>query len=313
MTDATERMTLSTLTDLVEVVPVLLGFHAHDSLALIAIQDGKVELTARTDLTNDAATRLSAAWRRLPRAELVLIAYTADEDRAWLGLGEVDDALPDGTDRILLHADGACWFAHPQGVGTPYDVLGSVHLARAAFSGRQVRASREELARLVEPSRSPDEVTASLERVAAEMGTLSDVVAEALALLEGHDDEPGDLDIDDATVLCLASHEESFLDAALLSTVRENAGARLSLWLQVVGASVPNCAGGALVAAGLAAWLTGDGALQSVCLEALAERPGPVEWVSVLDGINRDALPPSGWDALCVDLLADRLAVQPQT
>ena len=313
MTEALERTTVTTLTDLVEVVPSLLGFHATDSIVLLAIQDGYVQLTARTDLVDVPGRGLSAAWRRMPRAQLVLIAYTRDPGLAWSGLDEVAQAIPDGTQRILLHADGERWFEHPDDVGTPYDAWGSVHLAEAAYAGRPVRTSREELYLLVEPRRTPGEVTASLDRVAERACVMSDVVGEALALLEGHDDQPGDLDIDDATILCLASHDEGFLDAALLSTDRGNAATRLSLWLQVVGASVPNCAGGALVGAGLAAWLTGDGALQSVCLEALEGRPGPALWVGLLEALNRDAVPPAEWDALCADLLEARMEQGPSS
>ena len=96
--------------------------------------------------------------------------------------------------------------------------------------------------------------------------------------------------------------------AALLSTTRVNAAARAGLWAQVVQASVPNCAGGALVALGLAGWVDGNGALGSVCLEALEGRPGPVAWVGMLDAINRDAVHPDAWAGIRAGLLADRAA-----
>lgn len=298
MTEAPEHTIVTSLTDLVEVVPSLLGFHASDSVVLLALQDGHVQLTARTDLGQAPEHALAAAWRRLPTAEFILIAFTPDSGRAWAVLDEVGSALPVRCGRILVHADGERWFDHPDDVGTPYDALGSVRLAEAAFAGRPVRRSRAELYRLVEPGRTPAAVTASLERVAARELTLSDVVGEAWALLAAHDDHPGELDIDDATLLCLASHDPTFIDEAVLSTGRDNARARMSLWLQVVGATVPTCAGGALVAAGLAAWLAGDGALQSVCLESLDGRRGPAGWAEFLDTVTRGVLPPGEWPAV---------------
>lgn len=311
MTTAPEHTTVTSLTDLVEVVPSLLGFHPAESIVLLGVEDGTIAVTARTDISDAPSRALAPAWRRLPGALVILIAYTLDPGLAWAGLDEVGSALPEGTERILVHADGELWFEHPLDDGTPYDARSSVHLARAAFSGRPVRASRDELYRLVEPIRSPAEVTASIERVAARVGVLSDVVAEALALVEAHDEVPGELEIDEATILCLASHDSGFLDGALASTTVDNAETRLSLWLQVVGSSVPNCAGAALVAAGLAAWLSGNGALQSVCLEASIDRPAPPGWVGFLDAVNREALPPTEWASLRASSSAPRVSTMP--
>lgn len=303
MTEAPERTTVTSLTDLVEVVPSLLGYHPHDSLVLLAIRDGMVQLTARTDLFDAPPARaLAPAWHRLPGAYFVVIAFSADAGCAWWGLDDVDLALPGDAERILVHADGERWYEHPDDEGTPYDALGGVLLAEAAYAGRPIRGSREELYALVEPNRTPAEVTASLDRVAARAEGLSDILGEARALLAAHDDAPGDLEIDDATVLCLASHDPCFLDEALLSTTRANAAPRVSLWLQVVGCGVPNCVGGALAAAALAAWLNGDGALQSVCLEAMDDRPGPAEWARFLQAVNLGAVPPAEWDSLAAEL-----------
>ena len=66
-------------------------------------------------------------------------------------------------------------------------------------------------------------MTASLERVAESFATLGCLVAEARALVAGHDDAPGDLDIDEATVLCLATHEAAFLDGYAAAGGRSDA------------------------------------------------------------------------------------------
>lgn len=309
MTD-TPQITLHvrSTTDLVEVVPTLLGFHPEDSLVLIAIVDGTIAVTARVDLPCEGAGTvegLRAVWRRFPTADLVGIAFSDDPARAWFALDEFDHSVPPGLGRLLVHADGAHWFGAPHAHGVPYDGLGSVHLAEATYRGRAVRGSRDELRALVEPGCTPAEVTASLDRVARRAAGMADLVRDGLALVEAHDAAPGDLDLDDATLLCLASHDPGFLDAALLSTVRENAEQRLSLWLQVVRGSVPNCAGYALAAAGLAAWVSGEGALQVVCLEAAVGRRGPQVWFDFLDGVNAEAVEPSRWEALRAAFLAD--------
>lgn len=120
MTEAPERTTVTSLTDLVEVVPSLLGFHPHESLVLLAIRDGMVQLTARTDLFDAPPARaLAPAWHRLPGAHFVVIAFSADAGCAWWGLDDVDLALPGDAERILVHADGERWYEHPDDEGRP--------------------------------------------------------------------------------------------------------------------------------------------------------------------------------------------------
>lgn len=308
MTDATQApWTIRSLTDLVEVIPTLLGFHPADSLVLVALEGSSVAVTARVDLPPrphlSVAGAVAAVWRRFPGADLLLVAYCGDPQRAWATLVDVDTAIPDGTGRVLVHADGHCWFDEPDAAGVPYDGVGNVHLARAAFEGRAVRGSRDELRRLVEPAYEPAEVTAAIRRAAERWAVLDDLVGAGLALVEAHDATGGELDLDDATLLCLASHDETFLEAALLSTTLENARARVDLWLHVVRGSVPSCAGYALVALGLAAWVSGNGALQVVCLEAVGDRPAPATWLSFLSAVNAEALEPARWPVLQAGLL----------
>lgn len=313
MTDAPEsQVRVRSTTDLVEVVPTLLGFHPEESLVLIAIDGARVVLTARVDLPRPGGPSVeagvAAVWRRFPQAALAVIAFSADQGLAWCALESLDRSLPEGTERLLVHADGGRWYLEPEAAGVPYDATGSVHLARAAFEGRPVRRSRAELRALVKPAFSPPDVTAALDRVAARSAGLADLSRAGMALLDAHDADPGELDLDDATLLCLASHDPTFLDAAMLATTRENARARQALWLQVVRGSVPNCAGYALAALALAAWVCGDGALQVVCLEASAGRPGPQDWFDFLDAVNAEAVEPGQWDALREAFLADRAA-----
>lgn len=297
-------------TDLIEIVPALIGFRPRDSVVVIAIVDTRVVLTARLDLSpslcGDDLDRVAAVWRRHPTADLVVIAYCAEPLLAWAALQHVDAAAPPGLVRILLHADGHRWYAAPEDAGEPYDDTASPLLVAATVQGRVVRGGREELERLVEPVRTAAEVSASLERVARRGWGAGVLAGEALALVGAHDRVPGVVELDDVTVLCLATHDAAFLDAVLLSTTPENAPARLALWLQVVRGCVPACAGGALVALGLAAWVTGDGALQVVCLQALQGRVAPTDWADFLDAVNAECVEPAAWPALREAFLADR-------
>ena len=44
------RLSVRTVDDLVGLVPYLIGFHPRDSLVVIMLCDGQVEVTARVDL-----------------------------------------------------------------------------------------------------------------------------------------------------------------------------------------------------------------------------------------------------------------------
>ena len=295
------RPPIRTITDLVEVIPTLLGFHPSESVVVIAVEDGHVIVTARADLPGPGellSQAMSALWLRYPRASFLLVGFSADAARGWASLLAVDEALPDGVERSLVVADGERWYAAPLDEGVAYDRVGSVHVARAAFEGRPVRRSRAELSALIEPARTPDELEASLSRVTPTLAGPSDLRQRAGALLAAHLADPGDLDLDDVTLLSLATHDDVFLDEHLWAMTKADAAVHQRLWLQVVRESVPACTGGALVALGLSSWLVGEGALQVVCLEALSRVEGPPAWIDLLDLINVGALSPNHWEAI---------------
>ena len=306
---------LVSLTDLVECVPALLGFHPQESMVLIALQHSRVVLTARSDLppegVGSVVPGLKAVWRQLPEATIVAVAFSDSVTLAWLALADIDEALPRGCGRVLAHADGERWYDDPDAVGVRYDAHGSAHLANAAFEGRIVRSSRAELRAMVEPRRTPDELAPALERLTSRKLSHRRLMAKARALVRAQDAAASviELDLDRATLLSIAGHDGDFLDTVIASTTRENAQGRLGLWLQVARDSVPRAAGPAIVAAGLAAWLAGEGALTTVCLEALAGVPAPQRWFAVLEQINADAAHPAEWRARRDAVVGKRLGV----
>lgn len=293
------------LTDLVELIPSLVGFHPEDSVVVAVLQDGGVPVAARVDLPPSPAVELAAAlgpvWRRFPAAEYVVVVYATDYERAWAFWRLLAAGLPT-QDRTLIVADGHHWFADPDDSGTPYDDWTSPRVAAAAAAGQQVLPSRKALAELLAPTRTPSEVQQALARIEASSVTGPGLVAAGLSLLAAADGGETDIDVEAAMMLTLASHDEHFLDAAMISTTRLNAEARRDLWSEVVRQSIPNCTGFALAACALAAWLCGQGALQVVCLELMEGKPGPAQWFDTLCHINAEALPPSAWPDLRASL-----------
>ncbi|MFV0453349.1 MAG: DUF4192 domain-containing protein [Propioniciclava sp.] len=293
-------LTARTLTDLVELIPSLLGFRPAACVVAIVVVDGHVSVTARVDLPahrpHRLAPQLAPIWRRFPHAQYVVVVCAEASADAWAAVAELHTTLPQ-RDRTLLFADGARWYDGPEDGGTAYG--GNSPLAAAAVvAGHPVLASREALAAQLAPTRTAEEIGGALDRLRATPADRSSLVAEALRLVARADSGETSLDLDQATALCLASHDAAFLDAALFSTTDTNAGARRDLWAEVVRQSIPGCTGYALAALALAAWVCGQGALQVICLGKMVGQPGPERWFDTLSGINAEAVPPSEWPAL---------------
>lgn len=302
---------VTSLGDFVELAPVVLGFHPQDSLVVMAIDGTSLAVCARTDLApGEAAPMLQAirpVWQRYPAASLVAIAFTHSASWAWWALDELLAAVPRDMAVLALHADGERYYDLPGEEGVPYDAFANEHLVRATLDGVNVRGSREELEALIRPNRTPEEVTDSIVRVGE---TLSgpDLAPRALALVHAHDEVPGPLDLDDATLLVYAMHMLPVVDEVVLTTTPENADARLSLWQQVVQATAPGLAGAPLLALGLAGWISGCGVWLSLCLEATDGVPVPESWLCFLEGVVAEAVEPERWPALREAFLADRVA-----
>ena len=97
-------------------------------------------------------------------------------------------------------------------------------------------------------------------------------------------------------------------DLALLSITRSNAAEHLQLWQDVVKTTPAVGADMALYLAGMAAWISGDGASATIALGRALETAPPSSNphpVRLLDGIIDQVVPPDAWDSIRPALLAD--------
>ncbi len=317
--DPQTRVRVGDPADLLALVPYLLGFHPQQSVVAVLIRSGQVMLTARIDLP--PAARLGALAHELRRlatqhraAELVLISYsTADADgRSQLsvlvdGLRDLDvsDAiLVDGDRWWSLLCTGAC--CPPQ--GRPYEVESHPLAAEAVYAGMTVRGGRAELAELVAGPREAD-----LER----LGRLADAAARQVSELGRQRSEQrleatlrsavagAELDEPRRLQLALLVTDVLLRDQAWAKISRSEARAHLQLWASVVAVTPPELASAPLCLLGLAAWISGDGALQNCCVERL-ERIHPDYSLGILLGdISARALSPAVWDELQADIQAE--------
>ncbi|MBW9211540.1 DUF4192 domain-containing protein [Mumia sp. zg.B53] len=186
----TDVMRARTLSDLIGVVPVLLGFHPRDSLVAVCLDGpaGRAGFRLRVDLPPPEAAELAAdqlvgyLLRQDPDA-VALIAY-ADTD-----LDEGARALTDAMTRLLradgvhvtdaVRYDGTRYYSYscqdptccPR-EGVPCDVSSSPLLAEAVFRGHEVLSDRDDLVRRFAPvsGRALEEAQRATEREVQGLG-----------------------------------------------------------------------------------------------------------------------------------------------
>jgi len=299
------------LHDLLGVIPHLLGFHPKESLVLLVVVHGRVELTARADLTDlrpegHLELLIDRLLLRWPAAGVWLVGYAGHEGDGWQLLerarGHLGDALSGDPicvtgDRYRLGGADGPEFAH--------DPASTPSAAAATFHGLQARGSRADLANGL---RADPATAASCEaawlaarRRLESVGrqTLADELTGCIAAALA---DPSVLDGADLAWLGLLAHDPEARDAAVLSLEQECAESWVELWIRVVRACPFGTQDQPLAILALAAWVSGNGALASVCLEeldSLGARPG---LKAMLEEINEAIVPPSQWDALRLEL-----------
>ncbi|MDQ7992766.1 MAG: DUF4192 domain-containing protein [Propionicimonas sp.] len=311
--DPRPRLRLRTVDDALGLIPHLLGFHPQDSLVVLVVDAGVVAVTARVDLADTSAPDgaeavLARIWRRFPAADAWFVAYTTDRELGWSVLERCDAFLGGGACRRLTLVDRDTWYAdRPGGPHGRHDPTSSPMAAEATVHGLVARPSRADLAALLD---GPP---------AAELAGLGDLAERAGAELSGQRDTRWAglmgqalreyrsrqrlTDEEAARFAILAAHPDA-RDVALLAMSRPDAAHHLELWRRVVNRTPPLHQGYALALLGMAAWITGEGALASICLER-AEVLVPESYlVGILSHVTDAVVPPSVWDELRPGLLA---------
>lgn len=315
--DDRPRLRLRTIDDALGLIPHLLGFHPEESLVVLVVDAGMVAVTARVDLRDAARADgvesvLDRIWRRFPLADGWFVAYTGDGGAGWAVLDRCDAFLGPQAFRRLTLVQGDTWWAdEPGGPSGRHDPGSSPLAAEATVHGLVARPSRADLARLLDGPPPGD--AAHLLQVAERTGAqLAQVKGARWAPLMGQAlrrfRQLGDLDDDDAALLAMLVAHPDARDVALLAMSRSDADHHVDLWRRVVNRTLAVHQGYALALLGMAAWITGEGAMAAMCLER-AEALVPESYlVGILGHVTDAVVPPSVWDELRPELLASARA-----
>jgi hypothetical protein len=296
--------------DLVGLVPYLLGFHPEESLVAMVLQEGRVVVTARVDLAavtgvDDLDDLLARLFGRFPASEGWFLAYTDDDALAWHVLAGCVELV--GLARLgrVLQVGSEQWRADcPDGPTGPVGVTVTATAAQAAALGLPARRSRRDLADglAAPPDAEVDGLVAEFDARSAELDALSPRARRRLLgrLLAGS----GQLARPDCVRLALLVAADEGQVAALGRLERGAAERHLQVWSQVLRHSLSAYRPAVLGLIGFAAWQTGDGALQMVCLEQLDLVDPLAPMAALLDWLNANVVPPEEWDRLRPSLLS---------
>ena len=303
------RLAVRNIDDMVGLVPFLIGFHPAESLVVVVIESGQVEVTARVDLAavaepgalDDLIGRL---FDRFPRAVGWFFAYSADDSCAWEVLGACSGLV--GATRVgrLLQVSDTVWRAdHPDGPSGALNGTVTAAAAQAAVLGLPARASRAALAEGIAgpPDAEIDHLLGMFERAAAALDRASASARARLLRRLLREPEP---DLFAQARLALLVDEPAGMLIALRALSRERASEQLELWTGVVRHCLLGYQAVPLGLLAMAAWQTGDGALQMVCLERLDRIDPGLPLAAVIDKLNHEMVPPGAWPELRRPVLA---------
>ncbi len=298
--------------DLLAAVPVVLGFHPHDSLVMLTFGAERT-FHARVDLpptdahdgVDEIVSVLLAPCRAHEVDRVAFVVYSGDGPlAAALAAALVPAFVADGIGVVdVLRAHEGRWCSVPIRAGapepplTPYDDTHHPFSAQAVFEGRVTLGSREDLRATVAPD--ADLRRRWGERVArlppAGSAGSADAAATARELVEGWV-RTGDGPDDDgaARVLDVVTRVE-VRDAALYAVTRDTAEDQLRVWSALLrGAPDPQVPDVAAVTA-FCAWQSGHGALAWCALDRCFEIDADHRLGRCLAECLVRAVPPSAW------------------
>lgn len=295
--------------EVLAAVPYLLTFHPTESFVVVALSGRRVVLSARVDLEHarHEAPRLARVVGENGADALILIGFCrpAVETRALIT--ELMEEFAEFTIRDALLSDGERWWSllcddpdccPPE--GTPYDISTTRFAAEAVAAGLPALRNRSELSRQVAgPVAEPDitELRAVFEEVLPELAGWDAAQRRGrIRRLVARYHPSGGLSDTECVQLAVLSHDPIARDEVLSRLRRVDAPRQVALWGQVVNRSLAPFEVGPLALLALAAWLTGNGALQVVCMERAEQINPGFSLLSLLNDIHDRAIPPIRWD-----------------
>lgn len=308
-------------TDLIALVPVVLGFHPQDSVVLLTFGPPGSSFHARVDLPvpraeqEEVARMLVAAVSANRVGRVAVLLYTDDVEAA-RSQGEVLLGRLLGLEVEVidvLRVDDGHWHSLPddEGPGTAYDLDSHPFTAQHVFAGRRVHRDRSELADTLVGTDEDDAIAVALAAtrfadLVAATGERGEATAAFLAS-EGRwvqrrvrrrvaDARP--LEPSEAGRLLVLASLVPTRDVAWSEISREEAEGHVELWRELVRRSPRHLLPGAASLLAFAAWQQGDGALAWCALDRCLEVDPDYSMAHCVADILGAAIPPGTWEQI---------------
>ncbi|WP_162529823.1 DUF4192 domain-containing protein [Nocardioides caldifontis] len=328
-TDTDPPIRITDETDLLALVPYTLGFHPEQSLVLLLFS-GSRPFQARFDLPHDPAELLPVVeelmgtvldhlscrsggrrGRGVRGVRGVVVAYTDEALLAEAATARVVDLLEAEGVEVLtrLRADGARWWrlglhaVGPDGDrGHPYDLTDHPLTTRGVYEGKVTFRSRDELAASLRPTADHADAVTAVAVAHASLGPLPtgeeelrEEAAWARRTTRRRTGTARPLRPRQVARLLRAVADPDVRDVVWCDWTKEGAPDQVRFWREVVLRSPDDLVGPAAALCGLAAWLSGDGALAWCAVDrCFAGDPGHSLGRIVSDLLDR-AVPPTVW------------------
>ncbi len=306
------QIKMSEPSDVIALVPYLLGFHPTDSLVVLVLAEGQVRLTSRVDLAacfqpDYLAAMAEMLKQRCPDSEFLLVAYSEDRQLADDALGLAEIAFD--ADLIIesIAADGERFWSRGcvdsaccPSAGSPYPSSNAPILAEAIGAGLAALASRDQLEAQVRALSSDELQAAELEVQRARSKLLDMSLTQRCQLLDDLicDATSSELERHRLVLLGLLVQEVRLRDRAWLRMERDSAQQLVRLWTAVVRELPDQEVLPALCLAGMAAWLSGNGALQVACIVRGKQLDANYSMLHLVEALNLTAADPQVWDQM---------------
>jgi hypothetical protein len=314
-----------TPTDLIAIVPVVLGFHPRESVVLLTFGTPGAAFHARVDLPvgraeqEEVADVLVRAVVANHAERVAVLLYTDDEEVAHtqfdLLLGRLLDRRVEVID--VLRIDDARWHSLPEdgSAGTPYDLDAHPFTAQGVFDGQVVHRDREELADTLVGTDEEDAVEVALAATRfADLTTASSSHEPGSAYLRAEarwlqrrirafvEDRRAMQPADAGRLLVLASLVPT-RDVAWAEITRTSSGSHVELWRRLVQRAPRDLLPGACSLLAFAAWQHGDGALAWCAIDRCLEVDPDYSMAHCIAQVLTGAVPPGVWEPISEDEL----------
>jgi hypothetical protein len=310
-----------TPTDLVAIVPVVLGFHPRDSVVLLTFGTPGAAFHARVDLPvgvaeqEEVAETLVGAVAANSVGRVAVVLYTDDVELAHsqfdLLLGRL---LERGVEVIdVLRVDDGHWHSLPEdgSPGTPYDLGAHPFTAQGVFEGHVVHRDRAELADTLVGTDEEDAVEVALAATrfadlvgsARETGILRTEARWAQRFIRSQLTGRARVQAVDAGRLLVLASLVPTRDVAWAEITRASSGDHVELWRGLVRRAPRHLLPGACSLLAFAAWQHGDGALAWCAIDRCLDVDPDYSMAHCVAQILTGAVPPGVWEPIREDEL----------